>query len=424
VAATGRPRGRPRKNPLPTEPNPVPPEQIGKDLEVLLQDHFTEQEQRELIDAEFRRDVARQVAQNRYKMAASGAHRLPNNDPLDFEDYPFQKGIYLDDAPEMVVMGSTQWGKSVFMVCTAATMACMDLRVFFVTPKFEHRARFLKEAVDPVLISSPIYRKKMASGAVAAAGKASDSVIFKRFGKGYINFVGSNSPGDFYGHSADVAIIDEHQLCRLDNLALVDRRMNSSRLKFKIIAGNPKEFGSENNLNLHWQYMQSDRRQWHIPCPHCGEAQVLGWTSHVIREERNKAGAIVAVEPLDKQWDPKSDLDMRAICVDCKEPMDRLSRTGFWKPTNEGHPRHGYQLSNLYNPRSLLRSMFNSYLNARRSPSLQTEFYNNEMGEPYSAGGNSLTLDMLKAAAAGTHSMLPVYQFKPWNMLPFKAVAA
>lgn len=391
---------------------------LGLELEQALGQINDEAQKRELVHAAWRRDQMRKIASYRWAIGST-IHRLSNNKPMDFAAYHFQPEIYQDAAPEMVVMGSVQWGKSLFLICTAAAMAASGLKVFYIISKFDKRNKVIQEQINPAFNTVPLYKQLIAQA--KAEGRDSDSVGFKHFGPGSINFVGSNSPKEFSGYQADATITDDHQDCNLDNVGMADDRMSGSQYQFKIIVGNPREPGSPQNRNIDQQYRMSDQREWHVRCGTCQEPQILGWLTHVVRQEVNKSGAITNCSPRDEQWDPKSDFDMRAICTECFRPMDRLTTDAYWQAMNPGVARHGFRLSNLYNPRQSVKGMYERYLLAKNSPSELGKFLNNQMGQAFAPEGMQVTEAMIENASSGALTCVPTYQFIPTNMMPLAA---
>jgi phage terminase large subunit GpA-like protein len=391
------------------------PEQIAASLDK----YFDNLERDEILRYARKREHMKKAAQYRWQIAQR-IHRLDTGEPLNFEEYPYQKDIYQDDAPEIVVMGSVQWGKTEFLVCSAFAMAGMGLKVFFVCSSLEKRNKFVKDRIDPALTTVPAYIALREQA--ERDGRLSDGVGLKHFGYGSINLVGSNSKREFTSYRADVAITDEHQDCEQDNLARVDSRLSGSPWQFKIIVGNPRTIGTEENQNLDWQYKQSDQRQWQIPCPRCKELQTLDWLAHFVRQQTNKGGGILSVTPRDEDWDPKGKLDMRPICQFCESPMNRLSKEGLWVPMNPGHPRHGYQLSNLHNCNVRAAWLFEKYLMAKSSASRLADFWNDQLGKAWNFDGTNITEAMMANCASGDSGIAP-YQFTAGNMLRLQEVA-
>lgn len=60
-----------------------------------------------------KKTTASNIADLRWKFASEGIHRLKDGvSRLDFKSHPYQKAIYQDDSMDLVVYGSSQWGKA------------------------------------------------------------------------------------------------------------------------------------------------------------------------------------------------------------------------------------------------------------------------------------------------------------------------
>jgi phage terminase large subunit GpA-like protein len=377
------------------------------------QEMLDEQERRDTDREQRRAGLAADIARRRWNLAFSGVHRLESGEQLDFDSHPFQIAIYQDPCPDLVLFGSVQWGKSELLICHIMAAAASGQKVMFVCSKQEARERLVKTRIDPPLRKVPQYRRLIARA--EAMGRKTDSQQIKHIGDGSIVFVNSRSKDDFYGQPVDTLVIDEHQLCDLNNLNLAHNRLAGSPWQFVVIAGNPLLKGNADNQNLHYQFMESDQRQWYVPCPWCESPQILDWEANVVKVDRNKAGAIVGAAPQDPDWDPAGPLDMRPLCVEksCRRPMDRLTDKGFWKPSNPGHRRHGFQLSNLYNANTPLWKLFKQYKDSYNSPMRLANFEQNQLGRPFEQEGNSITEAMIAACATGADLGLSPYRVIP-----------
>lgn len=327
--------------------------------------------------------------------------------------------LYITD--DFIVTHNTE-----FSICDDAAKAACDLRVFHVMDNLAKRDRLVLGRVDPCFAMVSFY-----AGMLKVAknkNRDMDSSRFKHFGDlGSINFVNSNSDSDFSTYRADSAVIDEHQDCDQKNLGKVFHRMTGSDFGFVILMGNPRSMGTAENQNLHWHYLQTDQRQWHVPCPTCGVEQILGWWSHFIEEKKNEHGAIVSMQPRDQTWDPKGYLEFRPVCPLCTQPMYRLA-PGRWIPTNPGAIRRGYQLSSLYNPTAMLtgegtKSLLSFYRRGMHNPNDMSDFVNNQLGMPYNLSGSSITEEMLQAASTGIAADVAPYRFLPASEIRWRDVA-
>ena len=377
-------------------------------------------DQQERIDAAKRREMMKTVAQMRWKLATE-IHETEDGSKMNFERFPFQKEIYQSTAEDLVVFGGTGWGKTLFAIIDDFAKALCGLRVIHVCDKAQKRNSFVLGIVDPLIHRIPFYAA-MLEGAAKDRKAEVDSAYQKHFGDGMMYFLGANSESDFYSYRGDSTMVDEMQLCDLDNLAKLFGRRTGSFYRFQTVMGNPKEFGSAQNQNIHWQFLESDQRQWKIPCPHCHEYQRLSWGTHFVKERTNDFGAIVEVEILDKERADQEELEIRPICQFCGFPMWRLHPEGKWVVTNPGKRRHGYQLSNLYNPEVSTLELLGEYRKGFHNPGLKASFHQNQLGEPYAASGANITEEMLEQACTGLNSGVMPYAFIDVSDLEFHDV--
>lgn len=355
--------------------------------------------------------VAATIAETRWWIAKE-QHTLENGEKLDFDKYPFQPDIYRDECPEIVIVACTQIGKTELLVCDTVASAAAGLRVLFVTPKDDKRERLVKTRIDPLMSSVPFYRDLVEQA--KRLGKNTDSQRIKHLGDGSIVFLIATADKDFSSQPGDKGTVDEYQECKPENVHKLDNRLSASPYQLLFIIGNPTTRGSITNQNLDWQFQLSDQRLWHVGCPHCKEFQVLNWWRHVVWEKRNKYGHIETCVPRDKEYRRGQVADMRPICRFCRNPMDRLSRDAFWKPTRpENTPRrHGYQLSALYNPFRRLDWLYDRYLAAKHTPSQMADFVQNYLGLPFDFDGTSITDEMI-ARCCGDVIHEPAFKFVP-----------
>lgn len=387
------------------------------------QAELDEADRQEILNTARRVEMMHKIAQYRWWLATN-VHELANGEKLDFERWPFQEEMYKSDAQYLVLMGATGWGKSVFLVVDdIARAAIAGFRVIHVLEKTSKRDTFVKKEIDPVLHRVEYYKHLMKAAAKEKAAEA-DSISVKQIGDGEIIFLGAKEPSDFFTHRGESTTIDEHQLCDQENLRLLFNRRAGTFYRFQVICGNPTTVGSDENHNLHWEYMTSDQRRWHVPCPYCRKMQVLGWWSHFVDEEKNEFGAILSVEPKDKERKGQRSLEIRPICIHCQKPMRRLVKRGqgAWIAMNPGSSKRGYQLSNIYNPDVSMNDLYERYISSLHDPTKMADFWNNQLGEPYASSGTNFTTEMLEQASTGRQAGVPPYQFEIQSNLNLKKI--
>lgn len=141
---------------------------------------------------------------------------------------------------------------------------------------------------------------------------------------------------------------------------------------------------------LIWQTHMScsDRREFRVPCPHCGAAQVLQWDQ--VRWERKD-------EQDETKFQEISDLllagDLEAWyeCSECAERIEerdrlRIVQQGFWvsnlPPEQAARSvRRSYHISALYSPWVKFREVVVHFLRARVTQDYR-HFYNSILGLP------------------------------------------
>lgn len=410
-----------RKTKRVVPPPPDAPEAQPVDFEVL--EKMLGPDVAEDVQNEARRaDMMERVARYRWVIAQK-FHQLEDGNRLDFDKYRFQRQIYQDPAQYQVVSGSVQWGKTEFLICSAIAFALCGMGVFYVIDKYEKRDKIVQSRLGPTLESVPIYQQLMK--AAKDRGADVDSARFKHIGQGFINFVGSNSPGDFSSYKADVGIVDEHQLCVPENLGKLSFRMMGSDWRFRILVGNPRGRGTQENRNLDYEYSSGTQYEWYIPCDFCNEWQVLGWEKNFVWTEKNPASAIIRWGWQDEDWSPESfPLDLKPLCGYCRRPVNRLHREGRWIAKNPDHPKHTYKLSNLYNPKPRMQELYDMWSAAVSDPNAMRDFVNDQLGEPYDLDGTQITREMLDAAATCKATGIQTYKFMPTSQMRWNHVAA
>lgn len=165
-----------------------------------------------------------------------------------------------------------------------------------VQPRVEDAEDYSSTEIEPMLRDTPVL------AAITGDLKAKDSKqkLLKRvFRNGAsISFVGANSPGGFRRITARVIMFDEVDGYPAggagqegDQIALGKKRSETFWNR-KIVMGSTPTIRGVSRIEKAW--MESDRRRYFVPCPHCNEMQPLEWggpdTPHGIKWRRDEAG--------------------------------------------------------------------------------------------------------------------------------------
>lgn len=328
-----------------------------------------------------------QIRETRLQFALD-FHRNTRGEPMNFKRFPHIREIYETTARTLVLQGSVQSLKSEFCIIDHFAVAFTGLSIFYVLPKYETRNTYVQNRVNRCVENVPEYKKIIGSSFF-------DSVALKQFGKGTIKYVGSNVLADFTEYPADVLVIDEVDECNAENLTYAVDRLRASPYQFRRYLGNPRI--SKKGINA--LYLESDQREWYIPCKECGKFQHANWFSAVVRELVDKEGRVVDYTLRDESWERGCGRDINMICKDCGGSLVRNSQDGRWEPQNPESEIVGYHISMLCNMLNPVAEMWKRFKKAIHDPSKMQQFYNSELGEPYNAAGNRVTSELLDACS-------------------------
>lgn len=196
----------------------------------------------------------------------------------------------------------------------------------------------------------PLIRDCPALAAMIPADRNEFKKLQQKLGDSLIHFIGSNSPGNLASRPADLLVMDE-----VDKFAITTAKeanavdLAEQRTKSRANTMIVKTSSPTDQDGLIWKsFNAGDQRQFHLPCPHCGEYILLdfenvrwdqtaktttGWNYELVRSSA------------------------RYICQKCaKEIHDgqktHMLRKGQWIPTNPNAApgARSYQLTSLYSP--------------------------------------------------------------------------
>jgi len=203
-----------------------------------------------------------------------------------------------------------------------------------------------------------------------------------KVGKGLLNFVGSNTPGQFISFPADSLYIDEVDQCDQENLELAPDRLDASEYKYNRKIGNP----SVENWGIDYHYQQSSQASWIIKCDKCNTQQSLDFFKNVIKRTGD-----MTFDVLDDSE------DSQCVCVKCGTLLDRMKR-GEWVDKIFNTKIKGARVNQLFSANVNISDITDFYGKALGSARKMQVLYNSKLGLPYSAEGAKISYAMLERA--------------------------
>lgn len=230
---------------------------------------------------------------------------------------------------------------------------------------------------------------------------SNQTILHKRFPGGWLTAVGANSPRTLRRRNARKVLIDEYDACSTTQTKEGDvgqraiRRADAFDDAKIIITGSPAYKGAS---PIERDYEHSTREKLYIPCPHCGEFQVLRWSS--VRWDKTYERGGVRKRWSELSW--SADIGegwlvqehhpdtAHIVCIHCGGLMDDLERRravplGEWRADNPGHKVRGFELNTLASlfPQASLPNLVDEWIKAQRDKSLMQVFINTVLGEAW-----------------------------------------
>ena len=297
-------------------------------------------------------------------------------------DYaPYERGI-LDAFHEpgvqtVVVMGSSQWGKTTCaVVIVSYHIAHNPCPILVVEPTVDPMAKqFVQDRLDPIIGASPALADVVSK---KRAKDASNTLLAKTFRGGSIAIGGANSAASLASRSVRLLVLDEIDRYPAElpgegsTIAIALKRTTAyGRRARRLLLSSPTLKDGPIDTWFHL----GDQRRYHVPCPACGVLFAYRW-QHV-------------------QWTDGDPTTARLHCPACDYGLDDVERVavlahGEWvadHPERRDQTIVSFHVWEAYSPMSSLRSIVAGFLQARADQkhgdkSTMHTWENTTLGEP------------------------------------------
>lgn len=275
-----------------------------------------------------------------------------------------------------------------------------------VQPTVDMAKRFSRQRIMPMLEDTPALKRKLSDN---RSRDDANTMLLKDFRGGVLVISGGNSAAALRSMPVRYLFLDEIDAYPLDvdgegdPVALAEKRTStfSRRKILKTSTPTIKDFS-----RIESAYLQTNRCEYFVPCPHCGEHQVLRWgadTPHGLKWRKHEDGS--------------PDLEsVHYICAHCGARIDEHHKTtmlaaGQWRAQQvavRAGKATGYHLSALYAPLGWVAwpDLVNQWHGATTAAKqgdvtrLKT-FTNTVLGETWEERGDSVaTADLARRAEA------------------------
>ncbi|HEY9464937.1 MAG TPA: terminase gpA endonuclease subunit, partial [Vicinamibacterales bacterium] len=310
---------------------------------------------------------------------------------------PFQRGI-MDSISDrsvtrVVVVGGSQWGKSELLINTGFYYIHQEPSpILMVRPSLEDARDFSEDRIKSNAAVTPEVQKRLrTSGGRRDSG---DKMLRKAFDGGHLTLVGANSATGLANRPIRVVLFDEVDKYppsasdKGNPITLAENRTQTFRHRKKIVIVSTPGVKGVSKIWPEWE--RSDQRRYFVPCPHCGEYQILAF-----------GGKDVA-------WGVKWDQDnpdnayyvCRANgCVIEHRHKTRMLERGEWRATNPAGQFPGFHVNAIYSPWVSWNELVARFLVAKQSADTLQVFVNEALAELWDKDdeGDAVDTDSLVA---------------------------
>jgi len=292
-------------------------------------------------------------------------------------NYPFQKEI-IDamtsiEYEQVVFMASSQVGKTILERIVIGYYIDQDpCPMLMVQPTLAMAEAFSKDRFMPFIRDSPVLRNKITD----KARDGNSTIFHKIFDGGQLTITGANSPASLA--SRPIRIIQFDEIDRYDlniggegdpiSLGFARARRFWNR-KINLVS-TP---GLSTTSRISREFEKSDKRFFHVPCPHCGVYQRLIWKN--IR------------------WTDSNPETTQYYCSDCGQGISerhksKMIKNGKWVKTAQSKIA-GFHISELYILDTSWESLVEDWLKINKDKNQLQVFINTRLGETFDDRGEA-----------------------------------
>jgi phage terminase large subunit GpA-like protein len=278
----------------------------------------------------------------------------------------------------VVAMTSAQIGKTEVVNNVVGYHVEQDpCPILVLQPTLEMAQTWSKDRLAPMLRDTPCLHGLVRD---ARARDSGNTMLHKQFPGGHITMCGANSPAGLASRPIRVVLSDEVDRYPFsagtegDPVGLAEKRATTFFNRKKVRTSTPTLKGVS---RIEAAYLASDRRRYHVPCPHCDHMQVLRW--HNIRWDKDADGNHL----------PET---AAYYCEECGGQITdadkaRLLGRGEWRAEAPFAGTAGFHISALYSPWVTFAEIVREFSAAKHSPELLQVWTNTVLGEPWEEEG-------------------------------------
>jgi terminase, large subunit len=295
-------------------------------------------------------------------------------EPGRWRSIPYQRGImkaFNDPEVERIsVMKSARVGYTKILdIAIGYHMHQDPCPMLVVQPTIDDAQGYSKDEIAPMVRDTPVLQGLVSDG----YRDSSNTILKKTFPGGVLNLVGANSARGFRRLTVRLVLLDEVDGYpptagdEGDQITLATRRSDTFWNR-KIVLGSTPTIQGVSRIEA--SFLESDRRRYYVPCPHCGEFQYLVW-------DRMK-------------WPDGNPERAYYQCIKCDQPIDhafkrQMVERGEWRAEApfRGHAGFHIWAAYSYSPNATWAKLATEWCDVQKDRERLKTFVNTVIGEPW-----------------------------------------
>lgn len=322
-----------------------------------------------------------------------------------FEAYAYQVGMMdaiTDPRVEKVsVMKSARVGYTKIIDHVVGYYLHQDPSpILVVQPRVEDAEDYSKSEIAPMLRDTTV----LAEIAPDPKTRTGENTLLKKTMKNgaSIALVGANSPGGFRRITVRIVLFDEVDGYPVggagsegDQIALGTKRSETFWNR-KIVSGSTPTIKGLSRIEK--LYQEGDQRRFYVPCPHCGEHQILEWggkdVTHGIKWDKDEQGNSL---PETAHYVCKHN-----GCVIEEQDKPDLIKGGEWQASAPFKGHASFHINSLYSlmPNARWSLLVSEFLRVKSDPIELQTFVNTTLGETFEDRGEGALSELTLARRA------------------------
>jgi phage terminase large subunit GpA-like protein len=287
----------------------------------------------------------------------------------------------------VVIMFGSQLGKTEIMNNFIGKRIHLEPGpMLILQPTLQMGEAWSKDRLTPMLRDTPVLRGKVKD---ARSRDANNTLLFKRFPGGGLTIAGANSPAGLASRPIrdigcdEIDRYPESAGAEGDPIGLAFRRGATFRNGKQLLISSPTIKGAS---RIEAEYENSTMEKWWLPCPHCGQLQILKWGGRDT--------------PFGVKWTPGEPLTAHYVCEHCACVIEEawkgwMNERGDWIAERKHPSTRGFWANALISPWARWGDLATEWLSVKGDPIRLRPFVNTVFCETWEDEGAKLDAHVL-----------------------------